>query len=91
MITARIHDYYQKCSALPKLAYITKPTLIIHAKDDPFMAPEVVPDLSFLPHNVYQIEHGGHVATRERYLEETANVVKRIPQWLTPYLDKEIM
>ncbi len=41
MITARIHgfadalDYYRQCSAMPRLSDITKPTLIIHAKDDP--------------------------------------------------------
>ncbi|SUC29434.1 putative hydrolase [Providencia rettgeri] len=100
VITARIHgfddatDYYQKCSALPKLAYITKPTLIIHAKDDPFMAPEVVPDLSFLPHNVeYQMtEHGGHVGFVSGTLRKPQMWLEsRIPQWLTPYLDKEIM
>ncbi|MBN0840694.1 hydrolase, partial [Pseudomonas aeruginosa] len=43
MITAKIHgfadalDYYRQCSAMPRLSDITKPTLIIHAKDDPFM------------------------------------------------------
>jgi predicted alpha/beta-fold hydrolase len=30
-------DYYRQCSAMPRLSDITKPTLIIHAKDDPFM------------------------------------------------------
>ncbi len=39
MITAKIHgfadalDYYRQCSAMPRLSDITKPTLIIHAKE----------------------------------------------------------
>ncbi|KLO03283.1 hydrolase, partial [Morganella morganii] len=95
IITSRIHgfrdasDYYRRCSALPKLPAVRKPMLIIHAKDDPFMAQEVVPDLSQLPPCVeYQMtEHGGHVGfvtgswRRPRlWLEE------RIPEWLAPHL-----
>jgi predicted alpha/beta-fold hydrolase len=69
MITAKIHgfadalDYYRQCSAMPLLSDITKPTLIIHAKDDPFMDHHSIPAQEFLPDNVqYQLtEHGGHV------------------------------
>ncbi len=31
------HDYYEKASALPHLARITRPTVIVHAEDDPFI------------------------------------------------------
>ncbi|HFF1621928.1 TPA: hydrolase, partial [Yersinia enterocolitica] len=57
VITARIHgfndalDYYRRCSALPLLPQITTPLLIIHAKDDPFMTAEVIPNLHQLPDN----------------------------------------
>lgn len=97
VITARIHgfenatDYYQKCSALPRLPRITKPTLIIHAKDDPFMAPDVVPDLAHLPANIeYQMtEHGGHVGfVSGSFRKPEMWLEKRIPQWLTAYLSK---
>ncbi|VCY00942.1 hypothetical protein BANRA_00003 [Klebsiella pneumoniae] len=42
MITAKIHGFAMRWiitgnSAMPRLSDITKPTLIIHAKDDPFM------------------------------------------------------
>ena len=53
--TAKIHgfkdalDYYRQCSALPLLNQIKKNTLIIHAKDDPFMSTEVIPDITTLP------------------------------------------
>jgi uncharacterized protein len=95
LITARIHgfadaiDYYRQCSAMPLLNQIAKPTLIIHAKDDPFMDHHVIPDPDTLPAQVeYQLtEHGGHVGfvggtlrRPEMWLE------KRIPDWLTTYL-----
>lgn len=96
LITARIHgfadaiDYYRQCSAMPVLPNIRKPTLIIHAKDDPFMDHNVIPAAGYLPPNVeYQLtEHGGHVGfvggtlrRPEMWLE------KRIPDWLTTYLE----
>lgn len=57
MITAKIHgfadalDYYRQCGAMPRLSDITKPTLIIHAKDDPFMDHSIPPQEQ-LPANV---------------------------------------
>ena len=96
IITAKIHgfddasDYYQRCSALPLLPQITKPTLIIHAKDDPFMAPEVVPDIRLLPTNIeYQMtEFGGHVGfVGGTFKQPEMWLEKRIPQWLLPHLE----
>ncbi|MGU0161889.1 alpha/beta fold hydrolase [Escherichia coli] len=68
LITARIHgyadaiDYYRQCSAMPMLNRIAKPTLIIHAKDDPLW---IIgdPETGKSPPQVeYQLtEHGGHV------------------------------
>ena len=48
---------------MPMLNRIAKPTLIIHAKDDPFMDHQVIPKPESLPPQVeYQLtEHGGHV------------------------------
>ena len=68
LITAPLHgfkdaqDYYEQCSGLSKLKQITLPTLIIHAKDDPFMTDDVIPKF-VLPDNIdYRLyEHGGHV------------------------------
>ncbi|WP_086872661.1 hydrolase [Kosakonia pseudosacchari] len=97
LITAKIHgfadalDYYRRCSAMPVLPDIRKPTLIIHAKDDPFMDNNVIPDVGQLPANIqYQLtEHGGHVGfvggtlrRPEMWLE------KRIPDWLSAYLER---
>jgi hypothetical protein len=67
--TAPIHgfssaqEYYEKSSAFGYLHTIATPTLIIHAKDDPFMTAEVIPT----KHDVSKMvtleitEGGGHV------------------------------
>ena len=67
--TAKIHgfnsseDYYLKCSSRQFLKDIRIPTLIIHALDDPFMTPEILPtkdEISeFVTLDISQ--HGGHV------------------------------
>lgn len=56
-------DYYARSSAQQYLKDITKPTLIIHAKDDPFMPLSVLPDEKTLPENISLevSDHGGHV------------------------------
>ncbi|MCU6667923.1 hydrolase [Enterobacteriaceae bacterium H4N4] len=96
LITAKIHgftdaiDYYRQCSAMPLLNQITRPTLIIHAKDDPFMDHHSIPAPEHLPASVqYQLtENGGHVGfvggtlRRPKMWLET-----RIPDWLSTYLE----
>lgn len=98
VITARIHgfndalDYYRRCSALPLLPQITTPLLIIHAKDDPFMTAEVIPNLHQLPDNIdYQLtEHGGHVGFVSGSLKHPQMwLEQRIPAWLSPYLEQQ--
>ena len=58
-----VHDYYAKSSARQYLHAIRKPTLIIHAKDDPFTGAGVIPtqeELSpFVDLELY--ESGGHL------------------------------
>jgi len=68
-ITAPLHgfrnaeDYYAKCSSIGFLRHIRTPTLVLHALDDPFMTPRVIPseeDLS--PAVTLELSsHGGHV------------------------------
>lgn len=87
-----VHDYYQKCSSRQYLSAIHVPTLIIHAKDDPFMTPDVIPSHSELSENVQMdlSEKGGHVGFisgnspgHPRYwLEE------RIPEFLSMHLQQ---
>lgn len=68
-VTATLHgftsavDYYQKCSALDDLSSINKPTLILHAQDDPFMDNRVIPTKAQINrHIAYELsQYGGHV------------------------------
>jgi predicted alpha/beta-fold hydrolase len=68
-ITAPLHgfadadDYYQQSSSTYVLANITTPTLVLHAKDDPFMHGSIVPNAATLSPNVCLelSEKGGHV------------------------------
>lgn len=67
-VTATLHgfkgadDYYAQCSALPMLKNITTNTLVLHAKDDPFMTEAVIPKSNQLSSSVaYELsETGGH-------------------------------
>jgi predicted alpha/beta-fold hydrolase len=68
-VTAPLHgfaskdDYYDKCSSVHFLKDIERPTLIVNARDDPFMTPEVIPTAGVLSEHVTLevSEHGGHV------------------------------
>jgi len=84
------YDYYERSSSGRYLSGIRRPVLAIHAKDDPFMTPAVVPAARALPPDVTLelCEHGGHVgfcAAGPRYgarwwLEE------RIPEFLAGHV-----
>ncbi len=56
-------DYYHQCSAKQFLKKIAIPTLIIHALDDPFMTPEILPQHHELSESIELAlyPHGGHV------------------------------
>ena len=68
-VTAPIHgfdgavDYYQQCSSRQFIQGIRIPTLVLQARDDPFMTQAVLPTEAELSESV-QLElsdHGGHV------------------------------
>ena len=68
-ITARLHGfphvhaYYRESSSRQYLTHITTPTLLIHALDDPFMTPDVLPHEDELsPQVTLELSRrGGHV------------------------------
>ncbi|MBS61419.1 hydrolase [Salinisphaera sp.] len=79
-------DYYERSSSGPFLKHIRLPTLIIHAEDDPFMAPDVIPGPDALSSSI-RLEvsrHGGHVGfvSGGRYGEPVYWLEQRIPAWL---------
>ena len=56
-------DYYARASASPLLSHIRVPTLVIYAKDDPFICvlPETRERLCANPNiTLEECEHGGH-------------------------------
>ncbi|MBO9468502.1 hydrolase [Endozoicomonas sp. G2_2] len=79
-------DYYERSSSGPFIKHIRTPTLIIHAEDDPFMAPDIIPAADALSAAV-RLEvsrHGGHVGFvgAGRYGEPVYWLERRIPAWL---------
>jgi hypothetical protein len=60
-------DYHARCSALPHLPRIELPTVIVTARDDPFVDARVYAGLR-LPDDVHVRveEHGGHVGYLDR-------------------------
>ena len=79
-------DYYQQCSSRQFLKHIQKPTLVLHAKDDPFMWEKTIPTEDELSPSVMLelSDSGGHVGfiggahplNVEYWLD------KRIMEWL---------
>lgn len=95
-ITAPLHGfenaakYYQVSSSRQYLRTIATPTLIIHAYDDPFMLPQVIPHAHELsPHIDLELSKtGGHVGfiggNHPRHPVYWLN--QRIPEYLKRYL-----
>jgi len=88
---ADVHDYYRRCRPAQFLKDIRVPTLVIHAGDDPFMTPDVVPAADQLSPSVHFefAPQGGHVGfisgtllNPDYYLE------RRIPAFLQHALDQ---
>lgn len=86
-----VHDYYDAASCRQFLHSIQIPTLILQAKDDPFMTADVIPNQDELSPSIKLevSEGGGHVGFvagkypwRPEYWLE-----KRIPDFLENYLN----
>ncbi len=56
-------DYYARCANRQFLKHIARPTLVLHARDDPFMTAAIIPDESELsPAVTLELSrYGGHV------------------------------
>ena len=95
-VTAPLHgfasaeDYYSRCSSRQFLKQIAVPTLLLHARDDPFMTPSVVPSHRELSESV-SIEvsqRGGHVGFVEGHpWKPTFWLETRIPAFLEKYIE----
>lgn len=95
-VTAPLHgftdaeDYYRRSSSRPFLRSIRVPTLIVHARDDPFMDPDVIPDPEELsPTTTLELsEGGGHVGfvTGANPWKPRYWLDERIPAFLAPHV-----
>jgi uncharacterized protein len=78
-------DYYQRCSSKHFLAAIAIPTLIVNAKNDPFLAEECYPEalVKDLPHVFLEMpEKGGHCGFFSNSLHGTYWSEERALQFL---------
>ncbi|HUP91193.1 MAG TPA: hydrolase [Solimonas sp.] len=82
-------DYYARAACGPFLRGIQVPTLVLHAMDDPFMAPSIVPDESALaPAVTLELsKRGGHVGfvAAGRFGQPVPWLERRIPEFLGEY------
>lgn len=86
-------DYYQRSSSAQFLGKIQTPTLILHALDDPFMRPSIVPNVEQTSASVSLeiTEQGGHVGfiTGSAPWKLVYWLDERVPAWLkTQLLDQ---
>ncbi len=81
-----VENYYAHCSARQYLRRVTTPLLLIHARNDPFMYPDAIPDADELS-DVVTLElsdSGGHVG-----FVESAGLL-RPRYWLESRIPEEI-
>jgi len=87
---ANVDDYYRRSSSRQFLQAIAVPTLLIQAQDDPFMTPEVIPELAELSSSVSLeiTSAGGHVGfiTGNNPLQAGYWLEQRIPEFLLQQL-----
>jgi uncharacterized protein len=94
LFTAPLHgfkgavDYYQRASALPQLARIRIPALVLNARNDPFVPIASLPRERHIGHvTLWQPAHGGHVGFVQRHGRSLSTHVLAMPQavcdWLT--------
>lgn len=82
-------DYYRQASCAKYLPRITIPTLIIHAKDDTIMTPDIIPNEHEISTSttLELSEHGGHVGFVSGSLFKPKFWLnQRIPEFLQDYL-----
>ncbi len=88
---ASVYDYYRRCSSRQFLKDIAVPTLIVNARDDPFMTPSSVPSGNELSQFVELelSEHGGHVGFISGKLPWKPDywLLERIPEFLSQHLE----
>lgn len=94
LFTAPLHgfadrfDYYRQSSCKPFLKNITVPTLLLNAKNDPFLPVEALPSENDVSSSVtlLQPESGGHVGFTDRSAGKTN--IQWLPRVLLAYFEQ---
>ena len=96
-VTAPVHgfrnavDYYRQASCERFLPTIEIPTLIIHAKDDPIMTPDIIPTENKISKSttLELSENGGHLGfVSGTWRHPIFWLNQRIPEFLAEYLGR---
>lgn len=100
LLTAPLHgfqnaqDYYQKCSGKAFLKHVRIPLLLVHAKDDPFLSPAVLPKADEMSPSVKLLlsRHGGHVGfvTGNTPLKAEYYLEQHLPLYLAQFFGKPV-
>lgn len=97
VVTAPLHgyrdtdDYYTRASAKPLLGAVRVPTLVLNARDDPFLPPRFLPVASGVS-DVVKLEqpaHGGHVGFVSGAVPAFGNIDWMPQRLLRFFSDKE--
>ncbi|WP_207435334.1 YheT family hydrolase [Sabulibacter ruber] len=78
-------EYYEKCSSVQHLHKITVPTLLVNAKNDPFLSPECFPVEQALQNPNFYLEipsGGGHVGFSENFFKNLYYSERRAVEFL---------
>jgi len=92
LVTSRLHgykdvdDYYTRASSKPHLARIAVPTLLLNARNDPFLPAAALPQLQSLPAAVTAVfpDEGGHVG-----FPDAGGTLTWLPQTTLEFLDAQ--
>ncbi len=69
-----VKDYYHQCSSINYLAEVSVPTLIVNAKNDPFLSDTCYPAESLQDHGFLELlvpAQGGHCGFADRYYKQS--------------------
>ncbi|MDR3096641.1 MAG: alpha/beta hydrolase [Paraburkholderia sp.] len=83
------HDYYTRATVRPKLGEIVVPTLVINARNDPFLPGDVLPARHEVSTAVEleQPENGGHVGFMTGPFPGRSDwLAQRVTRYLSPHL-----
>jgi predicted alpha/beta-fold hydrolase len=83
------HDYYARCSAKPHLHKIARPTVILHAADDPFIDVKDLQDAVLSPSvHLHLTRFGGHMGYLSTNLPDRAYLDYALGHYLDELLQR---